>query len=193
MQAWKLEDHDGVDKYEKHIRSWMESQATEEDGDQEWDMDGLLWVYAAKFLLAHIERMCFRVHLRMRKVYRAHPGPPEEKWPTFEETMSKSHLSPFGACVMTMWLLDSVMPPDARVLIGLAERIDGNDVMPVIMVMEAGLMVIDPTGLVTGWRPRRLMHVKGWVVNRAFDATGSYSLRKVIVNEDDVTSRRINR
>lgn len=193
MQAWKLEAHDGVDKYEKHIRSWMESQATEEEGDQEWDMDGPLWGDAAKFLLAHIEMMCFRVHFRMRKIYRKRPGPPEEKWPTFEETMAKGHLSPFGACVMTMWMLDSVMPPDARVLIGLAERIDGNDVMPVIMVMEAGLMVLDPTGLVTGWRPRRLARVKGWVVNRAFDATGSYSLRKVIVNEDDVESRRINR
>jgi hypothetical protein len=193
MQAWKLEEHYGVDKHEKRIRSWIESQSVEEDKDQEWDTDGPLWVDAARFLLAHIERMCFRVHVRMRRIYRKRPGPPEDKWPTFEETMGKDHLSPFGACMMAMWLLDSVMPSDCRILIGLAENVNGDNVVPVVLVMEAGLMIVDPSGLVTGWRPKRLMHLKGWVVNRAFDTNGSYLLREVVVSEDDVESRRINR
>jgi len=193
MQAWRLEAHEGVDKHEKYIRAWIEAQATNEEEETELDMLGPLWADAARFLLANIYRMCFRVHVKMRSIYRKRPGPVEEKWPTFEETMAKDHLSPFGACMMTMWLCDEVMPADVRVLMGLAEKVNGDGVVPVVMVMEAGLMIIDPTGLVTGWRPKRLATVKGWVVNRAFDVGGSYSLREVVVSDEELTNRRINR
>jgi hypothetical protein len=137
--------------------------------------------------------MCFRVHAKVRKIYRARPGPPEEKWPTFEETMAKDHVSPFGACMMTTWLLSSVMPADVRLLVGLAEKVDGDNVVPVVLVLEAGLMVLDPTGLVTGWRPKHLANVNGWVVNRVFDVNGSYQLREVIMSDEELTNRRINR
>ena len=193
MQAWRLEAHDGVDKYEKHIRAWIESQAQNEASDEEWDITGPLWASAARFLLAHIQRMCFRVHSQVYRLYRKRRGPPEDKWPTFEETMAGDHLSPFGACMMAMWLCDSVMPADVHILIGLAEKSDGTVVVPVVMVMEAGLMIIDPTGLVTGWRPKRLGAVKGFVINRAFDLTGSFSLREVVVSEEELTNRRIKR
>jgi len=193
MQAWRLEPHNGVDPFEKHIRAWVEAQSTNEDSDDEWDIAGPLWASAAKFLLAHINRMCFRVHMQTRKMYRQRTGPPEEKWPTFEQAMAKDHLSPFGACMVAMWLCDSVMPADVRILIGLAERADGQAIVPVVMVMEAGLMIIDPSGLVTGWRPKRLARVKGWVINRAFDVSGSYSLREVIVSNEELTNQRIKR
>lgn len=193
MQAWRIEDHDGVDKYEKWIRAWIAAQRECDEVDGEWDTDGPLWVDAAKFLLAHINRMCFRVNSQMQRIYRKRKGPPEDMWPTFEQAMGRDHLSPFGAVMMTMWLLDSVMPADVRIMIGLAEKVDGNGLMPVVLVMEAGLMIIDPTGLVTGWRPKRLGYLKGWVVNRAFDVNGSYSLREVVVSEDELTNRRIKR
>lgn len=190
-----MEAHEGVDRYEKYIRAWIEDQTTNEEAEEEetFDATSPLWVDSAKFLLGHINRMCYRVHGVMRKTYKKRPGPNEEKWPTFEEAMQKDNLSPFGAVMMTMWLLDSVLPADCRIMVGLAEKIDDNGVVPVVLVMEAGLMVIDPTGLVTGWRPKRLAHVKGWVINRAFDVSGSYSLREVIVTDEELTNRRLNR
>lgn len=188
MKAWRLEPFNGVDPWEADIRAWVERQTSDEVPDN-WRTANVLWEDAAGWLSRHAVLMCRAVHVFMRRVYKRRRGERDE-WPTFEETMGRSTLSNFGACMMAMWLLDSVLPADCRILVGLAERADGEEIVPVVLVMEAGIMIIDPSGKVCGWWAKRLGKVKGWSVHRLFDITGSYSLNEVTVDEDEVQKRR---
>jgi hypothetical protein len=115
---------------------------------------------------------------RLYKKMRKH----SDEWVTFEQAMATDRLSEFGACQLTLWLLDCCLPADVRCMIGLAEEIDGDGVVPVILVMESGLIVVDPTRKVTGRYPKTLTKLKRHVVHRCFDVHGSYSLNQVVVD-----------
>ena len=96
--------------------------------------------------------------------------------------MSSDHLSEFGAVQLAYWLLDCCLPPDVRIMVALAEEIDGDEAVPVLLVMEVGMLIVDPTRKVTGRWPKTLAKLKHHVVERCFDINGSYSLKKVVVD-----------
>ncbi|GAG81425.1 unnamed protein product, partial [marine sediment metagenome] len=96
------------------------------------------------------------------------------------QTMNQDRLSEWGAVMLTLWLMDGLIPAEVRLMIGLAEAIDGSETVPVVIVMEAGLMIIDPTRKVTGRYPKQLMKIKKHVVQRCFDVNGSFSLTSVV-------------
>jgi hypothetical protein len=167
--------------WERDIRDWIERQGTPESKRWDESSGSILWHFCALFLQRHSRSACTRVHLFVGRLYRK-VRKKDDRMLTFEETMSGDRLSEFGACMLTMWLLDGCLPPDVRILVGLAEEIDGDETVPVLLVMEAGLMVIDPTRKVTGIFPKTLMKLKKHVVNRCFDFSGSYTLHRVVVN-----------
>ena len=183
--SWRLSPHTAVDRYERKIRDWTERQINRRNQPEGWNepTGSLLWHFSAMFLQRYGRIACTRVHVQMGRLYKKMRKRSDE-WVTFEQAMSTDRLSEFGACQMTLWLLDCCLPADVRIMMGLAEEIDGDEIVPVVLVMEAGLMVIDPTRKVTGRYPKTLSKLKRHVVLRCFDVHGSYTLDRVVVDID---------
>ncbi len=182
-ESWRVVPNTSIDRWEARIRDWITRQTSGEDGKEGWNdpSNSILWHDSAVFLHKATTRVCIRVHLHVAQLFRKR-GRVDEDWLTFERTMQSDRLSPFGACMLALWLLDSLLPAEVRMMIGIAEPLKGGDMVPVILVMEAGLMVIDPTRRVTGLFPRKLSKLKHHMVERCFDITGSYTLNSVVVD-----------
>ena len=180
MQAWRLRPQAGVDPWERQIRDWIKRQTKGEPPPQWNNPHGsILWNGVAEFLQRHIRIISWVIHLFVGRLFRKMRHD-REAWPTFEEVMAGDSLSAFGACVLAMWLLDSTVPADTSYVIGIAERFDGKAALPVVIVFDAGVLVIDPTTRVTGLFPKKLSKLKRWKINRCFDWSGSYSLVEVV-------------